>query len=82
MSDAPTVKPDDCITIKYFPIPKRAIVYLTRIEQGKHIVGIIYFDAHKRLIADDVYWKDDHWEFLITAQQELPQKLFLLLNHL
>ncbi len=72
MSDAPTVKPNDCITIEYFPIPKRAVVYLTRIEQDKHIAEIVYFDDRKRAMADDVYWKDDHWEFLHSGPTGTP----------
>ncbi len=72
MSDAPTVKPDNWIMIKHFPIPKRAVVYRTRIEQGKHIAGIIYFDDSKRAMADDVYWKDDHWEFLHNGPTGTP----------
>ncbi len=64
MSDAPTVKPGDWIIMKHYPIPKNVVVYSTRIEQGKCIAGVVYLNDRKQPIADDVYWKDDHWEFL------------------
>ena len=64
MPEAPSVNPHDWILIRTSPVPRTALVYLTTVQEGKQIAGVIYRDDQRQTVADDVCWVQDHWEFL------------------
>lgn len=67
MSVKPILKPGDWITIGSGAFPKQAVVSTVYDDSNPADIEVVYLDERERAINEDMVWKENKWEFLVTG---------------
>ena len=63
MTEKPSVKPGDWITLGSGLLPKSAVVCTVFQDTSFADIEVVYLDDRDRAINEDVVWKDGKWQF-------------------